>query len=120
MAMNLQNLPTIGLLAALVLVGCGGDDDDDNGGDGSLRANCQTVCSFTEPLNCPDDPADCVNDCQLQATASAKCRSVVEAAIACSAKRSAPDFQCVDGESELKETFCSSETTAVIACFLGE
>lgn len=115
--MNLRILSIACWVACSLSVGCG---DDDGGGSGNLAANCQKVCSLTAPLNCPMDPADCAGNCQAEATSVAKCTSVVEAALACSATRPASDFECnVDGESELKDTACSNESAAVFTCLFG-
>ena len=108
---------------SLLVAGCGDDDDDGSGGgSGSLKANCEKICATTKPLNCPDTPADCANDCQLQATASAKCRTVIESAIACAATRPASDFACDPdlGTAELSETVCTSEYEAVVTCLTTE
>ena len=106
------------LVCSFCVVACGGDDDDNaaNGG-GALKANCEKVCVLEAPLNCPDDDAaNCVNECQLGATASEKCRTTIEALIACEAARTASDFECSFGEADVKDTVCTAEGDAVGAC----
>lgn len=105
------------LLGCALCMGCGGDDDDD---DAALTADCQKICSMTEPLNCPEDPDDCVGNCKQEANALPKCKSAVAAALACSAKRPASDYACDpdSGEAELSDTVCTDEVDAVAVCYL--
>jgi hypothetical protein len=121
--MNLRIWAIASVVAgSLFVAGCGDDDDDGGGGEGSLKANCEKVCATKATLKCPDAPADCINDCQLLATASSKCKTVIEAATACEATRPASDFACDPdlGSAELKETVCTSEYDAVGTCLTTE
>jgi hypothetical protein len=111
----------VSVLGASLCVACGSDDDNKGSGSAELKANCEKICAVTQPLKCASDPSDCVNDCQLNATASAKCRTVIEANLACSATRPATDWACDadTGESALSESACTAETDAVFNCLLG-
>jgi len=104
------------VLFGLVLwvAGCGGGDA------GSLSSDCQKFCANISGLKCAmDNPGTCQHECEALPTALPQCKAQLEAVIKCSANQPPSNFECKDGEAELKDGVCDPEGQAAALCFLG-
>ena len=105
-----------GVLFGLVLwvASCGGGDG------GSLTSDCAKLCATTNALkSAMDNPATCQSQCEALPGQVPKCKDQFEAVIKCSAAQPQSNFECKDGEAELKDGACDAEGQAAALCFLG-
>lgn len=113
------------IVIGLALIGAAACSDDDGGGGGgsgggaSVAELCAMGCEKGATLSCPNEPADCVADCQANASAM-QCQAEAQALLTCAANRPVSDYVCGDdGESTVVDTVCTSESTAFGVCVLN-
>ena len=90
---------------------------DDSEGSGTLAADCARACETASALSCPADTGDCASQCVQRASASPACAEAYGAAIACAATTTGADWECgLAGESQLKDSVCVAEGSALATC----
>ena len=103
--------------------GRGGSSSTSGGTGGSATSGslCERGCRIVTGLDCPEQPPDCVADCEQGfATVGARYADCVDeytAAIECAVDHPASDWECnAGGLAQVKAAFCNTELGVFRTC----
>lgn len=103
--------------------GRGGSSSTSGGTGGSITSGsiCERGCRIVTALDCPEDPPDCVADCEegfaVVGALYADCVDEYTSALECAVGRPASDWECnAAGVAQLDAAFCNTELEAFTMC----
>ena len=102
--------------------GRGGSSSTSGGTGGTTSGSiCERGCRTVTGLDCPEDPPDCVSDCEegfsVVGVLYADCVDEYTSALECAVGHPASDWECnAAGVAQLNAAFCNTELEAFTTC----